>query len=245
MKNRLEIEVDKHADTEVIREKKLKNPLFTRVRILTSVLILLIAAIGGTLAYLAWSGNQTPNRMTNGEIGVQIVENGTVMSVDTNTVSAGIGNKVVALRSNYAANRRDEVVRCTFLPEIQSHEKDSSGKSLGAAVYAEDWSTIKNDSTAGLDYIETDVVRLYLVSGWSDNWLYKDGMFYYKKVVPVNTTTEALLSGIVLQSGVDASNYGDIKVNVIADAIQSEPADAPAKWGLTVDDSGNVAFSGS
>ena len=200
-------------------------------------------SVAGTLSYITWTSNQTPNRVAMGEVALQIVENGAEITAETNSVNHGVGNKEVQIKSNDEPDRASEVIRVTFVPEIASVQTDTAGKSLGNAVIGENWSAVKTDTTLNLDYIETDVIRLYLVDGWSDNWTYKNGTFYYKTVLAKNTTTQSILSGVVLQSGVNLADYGTVKVAVIADAIQSTPAEAPAAWGCTVDDSGNVTVS--
>lgn len=78
-------------------------------------------------------------------------------------------------------------------------------------------------------------------SNWSSNWLYKDGYFYYKKVLNANEITELLLEGVTLSGSADSAYYADkqVYIEVYADAIQSQAAD---DWGLKVDNSGNVTI---
>ena len=179
---------------------------------------------------------------------IQIVENGEVRT-DTWETTDGIDNKKVAIKADDSDYRRDSVLKVSFLPEVESSEVDSSSKSIGNVVFSQVWGEVKTETvtTDGVQttksYIETDIVRLYLVDDWQTNWTYKNGEFYYKKVLEDKQTTQLLLSGVVLQSGVSAQDYGDIKVNVLADAVQATPADVPAMWGCTVSSDGVVSVS--
>ena len=201
----------------------------------------MVFSIGTTLAYLAWTGNQTPNRSTSGEVELQIVENGTALAdvYAENEVDSGSGNKVVQVKSTESANRSDEVVRITFVPEVASNDD------TGNVAMNETWTEVKSEAVGGSTkyFIETELLKLYLADDWQSYYIYKDGVFYYNRVVSTGTTTEELLSGVVLQDGVNKADYGDIKVNVIADAIQSSPADSPKKWGLKISDDGSKAVS--
>lgn len=234
-KKNLEIDIPAHAKAEISRERKLKKTIFLRTRIsLLCLVLVLVLSIGGTLAYLTWTANQTPNRTASGEIALQIVENGTAIEDDyaTEEVDSGEGNKTVQVKSTDEPDRADEIVRVTFIPEVEA--KDGTGN----VAMSESWSAVKTETVDGetKHYVETELLKLYLADDWSSHYLYKDGVFYYNKVVSKDTTTEELLSGVTLQNDVNKADYGDVKVNVIADAIQSSPADAPKSWGVQVSD---------
>ncbi len=230
----LDIPANKNAD--VIKVKDLKSQVFFQTRLLVLCLVLIAAlCISGTFAYLTWTSNQTPNRTTSGEVKVEIVENGSVVS-GTATASLGVSSKQIQLYSDNADDRVDEVVRVSFTPEVKS----SDGK--GNVFMSETWSAPAQDA-AGTWRVSCGLVDLVLASDWQSYYIYKDGTFYYNKTLPKNTKTEVLLTGVVFSDGIDSSSYGDVAVNVFADAIQSTPSEAPGVWNCTVDESGNVTVS--
>ncbi len=224
----------KNKSADVVRERRLRKNIFRRTRIVVLVLTLVLAlSIADTLAYLTYSANQTPNRQSTGDVGIQIVENGTIVS-GANTVDAGLTSKKVQLKSNDVENRVPELVRIAFVPEVQEKADADTGVSRGNLIYDETWSNPIQD-TDGNWIIQTDLIKLYLLSNWYDNWYYKDGTFYYKKVLEKNINTPELLQGVAwADTSIDSSNYGSVKVNVIADAIQANPAEAAASWGCVV-----------
>ena len=241
-KKNLEIEIPTNAKAEVSRERKLKKTIFLRTRVALLCLVFVLAlSVGGTLAYLTWTANQTPNRTASGEVALQIVENGTAIedAYATQEVDSGEGNKTVQIKSTDEPDRADEIVRVTFVPEVAA--KDGTGN----VSMSETWSEVKTETVDGetKHFVETELLKLYLADDWSSHYLYKDGVFYYNKVVAKDTTTEELLSGVTLQNDVNKADYGDVKVNVIADAIQSSPADAPKSWGVKVNDDDDKTVS--
>lgn len=235
-KKNIELNIPQNKSADVVKVRDLKSSVFFQTRILVLCLVLIAAlCITGTFAYLTWTSNQTPNRATTGEVKVEIIENGSVVSGSA-TASLGTSSKQIQLYSDNADNRVDEVVRVSFTPEVIS----ADGK--GNVFMSETWSAPAQDSS-GTWKIKCGLVNLVLASDWQSHYIYKDGTFYYNKTLAKNTKSEVLLTGVTLADGVDASKYGDIKVNVFADAIQSTPAEAPAVWGCSVDDSGNVTVA--
>ena len=223
MRKNLQVEVPRGAHAEVQRKRGLKKSIFTRTRIAVLSLILVLSlSVTGTLAYLQWTANQTPNRSTVGEVELHIVENvntstTAVTDTDSNT-NFGTGNKVVKLKAGTAANRVPEKVRVTFVPEVQY--KDGDGNTLNANVaMAEDWSADATTDTSGT-YFTYGLLKFYVNADWKDKWDYSDGTFTYKTTLGKGEETENLLLGVDYVTASDADNYGTVKVNVIADAIQ-------------------------
>lgn len=239
-------DVPNDRPSEVVRQRSLRKGTFSQARISALVLALVIAlGIGGTLAYVIYTANQTPNRATAGEVGLYIVENGTKNTSGSATISAGDTTKQVQVLSEEATNRVDEVVRVTFVPQVE--QKDSSGNVLGQQLLDEEWSAPSQTGDASNRfYIKTDLLTLYLADDWQDNYIYKDGAFIYNKVLEPGQTTPTLLQGVVwADSSKDSADYGTVKVNVVADAIQASPAEALSAWGVQVDASKNVTLSGA
>ena len=234
----------KNKSADVVRERRLRKSIFRRTRIVVLVFTLVLAlSIADTLAFLTYSANQTPNRQVTGDVGIQIIENGNVISDASNAVNLGATGKKVQLRSNDVEIRVPELIRVSFVPEVQEKEDADTGLSRGNVLLDETWSNPIQD-TDGNWVIQTDLITLYLLSNWYDSWFYKDGTFYYKKAVEKNTTTPELLQGAVwADDSIDKGDYGSIKINVYAEAIQATPAESAASWGCVVDDSGNVTMS--
>ena len=247
MKNKnLHVDIPKQTNADVVRQHSLKTPVFTRTRIMVLALALVVAlSISGTLAYLAWTSNQTPNRAVSGDVEIEIIEvnkkDGTSTTVNTannestGTASGGPDTKNVTVKSDADVNRVKEVARVQFVPELASLQDSSANEVIG-----EYWGEgVKGDQTSGY-YVETEVLKLWLVDDYADNWIYDNGAFYYNKVLDKDTQTPQLLKGVTLQDSASKSDYSSIKVRVVADAIQATPAEALADWGFQADTSGNV-----
>ena len=234
----IEVDVPNDKTTEVVRQKGLRKGTYSQARIAVLIFTLVLAlGIGATFAYVVYTGNQTQNRATAGDVGLQIVENGTVNTTGALTVAAGTDTKKVAVKSEDLPNRADEIVRVTFVPEVIY--KDSAGSALGNTLLSETWSAPQQTGEeSNKFYIKTDLLTLYLADDWQDNYIYKDGAFIYKKILGPGETTPTLLQGVVwADASVNRGDYGDIKVNVVADALQCTPAESPALWGVKVDTS--------
>ncbi len=232
------IDVPSDKTTEVVRQKGLRKGTYSQARIAVLIFTLVLAlGIGATFAYVVYTSNQTPNRATAGDVGLQIVENGTVNTTGALTVAAGADTKKVAVQSEDLPNRTNEVVRITFVPEVVYN--DSTGTALGNTLLSETWSAPQQTGGEGNKfYIKTDLLTLYLADDWQDNFIYKDGAFIYKKLLEPGQSTPTLLQGVVwADASVNRGDYGDVKVNVVADAIQCTPAESPALWGVKVDTS--------
>lgn len=77
-------------------------------------------------------------------------------------------------------------------------------------------------------------ITFTLEEDWKAHWIYDDGYFYYNKAVASGETTETLLKSISIsadkwneykKSGVD------LKITVLADAIQSVGGAIESRWG--------------
>ncbi len=237
----LTIDVPNDRPAEVVRLHSLRKSIFsqTRISVLVFALVLLIG-VGATVGYLTYTANQTPNRSGVGDVSIQIVENGTEYDSGTNTVTGTATGKQVSLKSNTATNRVDEVVRITFVPEVEYKQDDTV---VGNTLLNEEWS-VPIEYESGKYCIDAGLLRLYLADDWSNNFIYKNGSFVYKKVLASGEQTPTLLEGAVWTgTQAEREQYGNVKVNVIADAVQSTPADAVASWGMVVDEAGNVKAS--
>lgn len=258
MKKKLEIDIPKGKNTEVTRKRSLKTTIFTRTRITAlSVVLVIVLSITGTLAYLAYTANQTPNRMDLGEIGIKIVETTKVGSTTTsnkefhdatddsgsvNTADDGNGNKNAWMKATTVdgTGSLSEVVRMTIQPEIEYLDADKTTV-LGNAFISEDWSAPMKDSNSKY-YLKSDLLKIYLADDWASHYIYNNGTFIYNKSIKEGAETEKLVTGAEwADQSISRSDYGDIKVNIVAESIQATPEEAPAEWNLAVDDDGNVS----
>ena len=156
MRKNMEIDVPKDADTEVQRVRGLKKSIFTRTRIATLSLVLVLAlSVSSTLAFEKWTGNQTPNRVNNGDVDIHIVEevNGAAVAADNgrSDVSFGYGNKKVKIKRGdlQLVNEYPDKVRVSFIPELQKSVKDPNAAADATSVetklvsvpFSEEWTT--------------------------------------------------------------------------------------------------------
>ena len=228
MKKNFEVDIPKGAEAEFVNKRELRTTIFTRTRI-AALCLLLILSFGsaGTLAYLQYTTNQTPNRDSVGELEMHVVENvsdgtATTEAVDTSsTFVAGTDSKQVKIRQGTANNRADEKIRVSFFPVVESKENADAN-----VAFNETWSALKTDDNG--TYIETDIVKLYVdnVNDTDIGWTYdNDGTFTYNSLLKKGEDTSVILKGVTLADGVSYSDYNSIKVKVIADGIQDGTTD--------------------
>ena len=206
--------------------KKNKKSL---IRALIAAGIVLSLAVGSTVAYIYFETAKKENSFSVGSLKVEIIEPG----VDPDSVEWGADTKPVQLRVPTGEGAVPCVVRAMIVPTV-THE---NGQLLLGSVSAVSAAPVANRSVLG-------DITLCFDEDWSDNWFYKDGYFYYKKVVKPGETTPELLKGVILTEDTTEmrEKYHGSKVNidVIADALQASHS-APGEWGLTVDGAGNVS----
>jgi hypothetical protein len=193
-----------------------------------SLLTILIAAttLAGTYAYLLLNTAPVANDFTFGIPRVTIVE----PSVTPTAVVWGANTKPVFL--SIPSDAIGGAVRAAIIPML----KDASGNIV---------STPTGPLAAPVaNAIVMGDITLHFASGWNTNWFYRDGFFYYKKVLNTGETTTQLLSGVTLTSNTPAmvAKYQNIvvQIEVMSDVLQPNQ-DALTLWGVTVDGSGNVS----
>ena len=77
----------------------------------------------------------------------------------------------------------------------------------------------------------------------ADGWVPKDGYYYCTSPVAVGDTTGTLISSCTVKDGVAIPKDYNLSVEIIAEAIQSQPARAVQQaWGVTVSD-GALSFN--
>lgn len=166
------------------------------------------------------------NAFSAGSIQVEIQEPG----VDPGAVQWGTNTKPVKLY-----NPEDSiagVVRAKLMPPAVY---DTSGNAV-----AVDTGTLSAPSGNTLVMGE---FTLHLADGWQNNWFYKDGWFYYNKILQPGETTTQLLAGVTLTDPDKAESYKSytVKVDVLADILQTEGNAPTTEWGVTVGGDGAVS----
>ncbi len=199
--------------------------LFT-VQLILLTVVILSAAVGGTYAYLTINTTPAVNNFTFGIPQVIINE----PSVDPDNVAWGADTKPVTL--SVPADAVGGVVRAAIIPMLLDADGNMTGVPTGTLTAPVDNKVVTGDIT------------LHFKSGWETDWFFKDGIFYYKKVLETGQTTSLLLTGVSLTENTPemTAKYQDIdvKIEVMADILQADPT-ALVLWGITVDVSGNVA----
>ena len=251
MRKNLAVDIPIDAETEVQRIRGLKKNIFTETRIALMCLVLVVAlTVTGTFAYdrAEYTGNETPNRTSDGVIELKIVEsiNGgpEVVDQDIDNVPEGEQKKKVKIRTGTEVNRAPEIVHVSFVPQVYMNfaatvdpedppEASKTGESNVA--FNETWSKILYDGDK--PYIETDLVKLYLDADELKYWTYNNGTFTHKEALERGQETGYLLTGVVAgdllndaTSGSSRADYGAIKVNVIAEAVQESAENVVTFW---------------
>jgi len=202
---------------------------------LTALVIFLIssAALGGTYAYL--SANTTPaaNDFTIGIPAVTVKE----PSVTPAAVLWGADTKPVTL--SIPAGSMGGAVRAAIIPML----KDSAGGNIistpTGVLTAPTVKAAATDATMVMGEI-----TLHFAGDWETFWFYKDGYFYYRKVLDTGETTPPILTGVTLTDNTAemTAKYQNIvvEIEVMSDVLQ--PTDAAlALWGVQVDAGKNIS----
>lgn len=182
---------------------------------LVAILVLLCCAVAGTVAFLIDSTGPVTNTFTPASVTTQVEEefNGTTKS---DVKIKNTGNIPAYIRAAVIVNWADDKGNVSGTPV-----KDS-------------------------DY----VMDLNIDTGTTTNapWFKgSDGYYYCKTAVKSvkqdtkNCYTPVLIKSCIKATGAQAPAGYDLQVTILADGIQSAPADAVRQaWGVTVDSSGQL-----
>ncbi len=248
----LRLHMGRRERVDIVRQKKQRRSSFSLTRTVAAValLVLCLVSTGSTMAYLTYTANAAANRTTAGAVYIEVVEttaSGTKsFKSGSNTAVSGTDGKLVTISNPEGPDRTDEVVRVSLVPEVEALASDGTTKTGASQFMSETWGAPVQLSD-GSWALKGEVLTVYLNRGWQDNWTYADGAFCYKKVLSPGQSTAQLMTGVEMADGQNAADYGTIKVNVFADAIQATPnsdtdptVGAPGAWNCTVDANGNV-----
>ena len=188
--------------------------------IITSVILLLLVAVGTTLAYVFTETEPVENTFIPSRVSCAVVENG------KEPVSGSLVNISDSKNNVQIQNTGDTDAYIRVAVTVNWMNAD------GTRVWAQ--KPIQN----------TDYTITYNLSedGWFDGG---DGFYYYSKAVsptsPNNLTgilisNAALMSGVTAPVGTDGTPYY-LSIEIVASAIQSTPKTVvEEQWGVTVND---------
>ena len=193
--------------------------------IITSVILLLLVAVGTTLAYVFTETEPVENTFIPSRVSCAVVENG------KEPVSGSLVNISDSKNNVQIQNTGDTDAYIRVAVTVNWMNAD------GTRVWAQ--KPIQN----------TDYTITYNLSkdGWFDGG---DGFYYYSKAVSPtspNNLTEILISNAALMSGVTAPVGTDntqyyLSIEIVASAIQSTPVSTVSdQWGVTVSDDGTIS----
>ena len=194
------------------------------------VLAVCIARVVPTVAYLTNSTNEKPNDVTPGTVEVTLVENGSEVSdgaTQTITVTDSSATKTVSVKNTGTTSAYVRVQIGT--PMAASVVDGTTYYTPVSADGVDDYGFAEPSSNAVTIGDYTYSFR----DGWSINWFYYQGWFYYRAPLEVGETTSELLQSITLPE--DAT---EVEVSVSIDAVQTSPTTyATESWGVSTDGS--------
>lgn len=175
--------------------------------LVVSLLALLLAVAGGTLAWLT-AQDSVSNTFTPAHVTCNVEEtfqDGTKSDVSIKNTS----DIPVYIRASIVVTW-----------------KDSSGNVYGQLP------------VAGTDYTMT--------MANDSKWVPNGGYYYYTSPVAVGDTTGTLINKCVVSATAEKPNGYDLSVEIIAEAIQSQPDRAVQQaWGVTISGGNVTAYSGN
>lgn len=178
--------------------------------------LLIILLVGGTYALLTATIAPRLNVFSFGKLDLEIKEKFKDWEV-----------KEVALTNVEQEGAVDSVVRCMIFPVLRDSETGMLiGGDLGQ-LYEPTGNTI-----------EMGDFTFILAADWATHWFYKDGFFYYRKVLAPGETTTLLLTKVQPTEDTEAirEKYEniDIDVEVRGDSLPASGGSAAENWGITV-----------
>lgn len=183
--------------------------------IITSVILLLLVAVGTTLAYVFTETEPVENTFIPSRVSCAVVENG--KEPESGSL-VNIGDSKNNVRIQNTGNT-DAYIRVAVVINWMS----ADGKKVWAQKPVED----------------TDYTITFNLS--EDGWFYGgDGFYYYSSPIAPTELTNVLIRNAALKDGVKAPIGTDttqyyLSIEIVASAIQSTPASTVSEqWGVKV-----------
>lgn len=167
-----------------------------------SLLLVLVLAVGGTVAYLSMSTEPVTNTFTPSTVSCSVTE-----SFDgTNKKNVNVTN----------TGDTDAYIRV----KLVTYRVNENGEHIGGTA---------------------EIPSFTLGSGWVQSGEY---YYYTKPVAPNGKPAAELISSILLTGSYDDADGGKQVIEVMAEAIQSAPAEAvQSSWGVTVGSDGSLSVA--
>ena len=166
------------------------------------LILAVVLAIGGTLAYIIANTEEVRNKFTPGEVRCEVVE----QWEEPHKVKSDVKIKTTGNTAAY--------IRATYVVTWQKEDGTVNGKM----------------PVAGTDY------TIDVESAKERGWMLIDGYWYYTSPVSAGGETGVLIASCKLAEGAAVPTGYHLSVEIIASAIQSEPASVVAeKWHVAVD----------
>lgn len=167
------------------------------------LILAVVLAIGGTLAYIIANTEEVKNKFTPGVVECEVDEQfDKLHKVKSDVKIKNTGNTAA-------------YIRATYVVTWQKEDGTVNGKM----------------PVAGTDY------TIDVESAKERGWMLIDGYWYYTSPVAPEGVTDVLIASCELAENAEAPEGGyHLSVEIIASAIQSEPASVVAeKWHVAVD----------
>lgn len=200
-------------------------------RIKTAIIVAALCLISVAIVYaVATSIKNIKNTFTPSTVAIEIYENNEVKE-DTSSIkltSDGTNlkaDKLVEIGNSSPNNGQEIFTRVCITPKFLNSQYSYNQIYIPHSDFPA--------SISGNTYSYGDIT-FTLEPNWSDNWFYNEGYFYYKNAVKQGEKTEPLLSSISIpvDKWQDYKERGaDLKVTVLADAIQSVGGAVENRWG--------------
>lgn len=182
---------------------------------LLALLAVLVAAVGGTLAWLSATTAPIENTFTFAEVDIEINE---------------AFNAAKTLKSNVSVQNVDDednipvYIRVALVPTWQ----DDSGNIVGVPASLIDLTISWDDNGAASSTLAND-------------WIKIGDYYYYTKPVDVGNSTAVLIKSAEVADSANAEAY-HMDLQVVADAIQAEPdAAVESVWPVKVGADGTLS----
>ena len=193
--------------------------------IITSVLLLLLVAVGTTLAYVFTSSGPVENTFNPSKVACAVVENGSPDENTNNIVATGTSKTDVKIKNT---GDTDAYIRVAVVVNWMSED--------GQRVWAQK-PIASTDGQTG-DY----TIEYSLAEGWFDGG---DGFYYYNAPVAPEGFTSVLIEEAKLigtpPTGIDDTKYF-LSIEIVASAIQATPTSTVvAQWHVSVGSDGTIS----
>ena len=191
--------------------------------LITSVALLLLVAVGTTLAYVITKTDPVENKFDPSKVScavVEVVEKGDSSENTANVVQTGKSKTNVQIKNT---GDTDAYIRAAVVVNWMNEDGTRA------------WAT---KPVQGADYS----ISYNLSNGWIDGG---DGYYYYTQPVDPGDMTNILITSATQNAtgpkGTDGTQYY-LSIEIVASAIQAKPTSVvTSQWGVTVANDGTIS----